>query len=75
MRPTLALTSALFFSAAAFAEEKVDLNVIHQIRQEALNNSQVMDHVFYLTDVYGPRVSNSSQGRKQWPSSVAWLSV
>lgn len=41
------------------AEEHVDLNAIHQIRQEALENSKVMDHVFQLTDVYGPRLTNS----------------
>jgi len=41
------------------AEERVDLNVIHQIREEALQNSKVMDHVFQLTDVYGPRLTNS----------------
>ena len=42
-----------------FAEERVDLNAIHKIREEALQNSKVMDHVFQLTDVYGPRLTNS----------------
>ena len=41
------------------AEERVDLNAIHKIREEALQNSKVMDHVFQLTDVYGPRLTNS----------------
>jgi len=41
------------------AEERVDLGVIHKIREEALQNSKVMDHVFQLTDVYGPRLTNS----------------
>jgi hypothetical protein len=41
------------------AEERVDLDAVHKIRQEALQNSKVMDHIFYLTDVYGPRVTNS----------------
>ena len=58
MRKYIALGVA--FALLASGQEKVDLNAIHQIRQEALNNSQVMEHVFYLTDVYGPRVSNSS---------------
>jgi hypothetical protein len=31
------------------AEEHVDLNAIHKIREEALQNSKVMDHVFQLT--------------------------
>jgi len=42
-----------------FAEERVDLNAIQRIREEALQNSKVMDHVFQLTDVYGPRLTNS----------------
>ncbi|HEY2841995.1 MAG TPA: M20/M25/M40 family metallo-hydrolase [Bryobacteraceae bacterium] len=41
------------------AQERVDLNAIHKIREEALQNSKVMDHVFQLTDVYGPRLTNS----------------
>ncbi len=41
------------------AEERVDLTAIHKIREEALQNSKVMDHVFQLTDVYGPRLTNS----------------
>jgi hypothetical protein len=42
-----------------YAEERVDLGVIHKIREEALQNSKVMDHVFQLTDVHGPRLTNS----------------
>src|ERR1019366_3440992 len=39
---------------------QVDLNTIHQIKEETLGrNSKVMDHVFYLTDVNGPRLQNS----------------
>jgi carboxypeptidase Q len=41
------------------ADERVDLDAIHRIREEALQNSKVMDHVFQLTDVYGPRLTNS----------------
>ena len=53
---------ALFAAFAVIpiaAEERVDLNAIHKIREEALQNSKVMDHVFQLTDVYGPRLTNS----------------
>src|SRR5665647_633201 len=40
--------------------EKVDLNTIHRIKEEVLGrNSKVMDHVFYLTDVNGPRLQSS----------------
>lgn len=41
------------------AQERVDLATIHKIKEEAFQNSHVMDHEFYLTDVYGPRVTNS----------------
>jgi len=40
-------------------KKPVDLSVVNRIRQEALQNSKVMDHLFYLTDVYGPRLTNS----------------
>lgn len=36
-----------------------DLSAIHQIREEAFRHSQVMDILSYLTDVYGPRLTNS----------------
>jgi hypothetical protein len=40
--------------------EKVDLGVLHRIRTEAFGaNSRVMDTLFYLTDVYGPRLTGS----------------
>ncbi len=41
------------------AQEKIDLAVVNRIKAEAFQNSQVMDHLFYLTDVYGPRLTNS----------------
>ena len=41
------------------AEEKVDLSVVHRIKSEAYDNSRVMDHVFYLTDANGPRLTGS----------------
>src|ERR1700733_10559888 len=41
------------------AGEKVDLLAINRIKTEAFENSQVMDHMFYLTDVHGPRLTGS----------------
>lgn len=55
---TVALVT-LLLSASVIGEEAVDLNVVHRIRQEALQNSQVMEHLFYLTDVHGPRLTNA----------------
>src|SRR5712691_6070023 len=43
----------------ALAEEKVDLAAINRIKTEAFQHSKVMDHAFYLTDVYGPRLTGS----------------
>src|SRR2546423_14143567 len=40
-------------------EEKVDLYVVNRIKAEAFQNSKVMENAFYLTDVYGPRLTGS----------------
>jgi hypothetical protein len=53
------LLLALLTAAAAMAEDKADLAAIHRIKTEAFEHSKVMDHAFYLTDVYGPRLTGS----------------
>jgi carboxypeptidase Q len=58
-RHLIILTAAFLSAWPALAEERVDLDVIHRVKSEALENSKVMEHLFYLTDVYGPRVTNS----------------
>ena len=50
---TAAVTSSLW------AQEPIDPDIVAKIKEEGLNNSQVMDTLFYLTDVYGPRLANS----------------
>src|ERR1035441_8212777 len=60
----LLLVAPLLFMApllsVAQQTEQVDLTTIHRIKEEALGrNTKVMDHVFYLTDVNGPRLQNS----------------
>ena len=68
--PSQALTLALpvllavTILAALQAAEPVDLAVIHRIKAEAFDNSKVMDHIFYLTDVNGPRLTNSTAFHK-----------
>ena len=42
-----------------FAQERVDLSVVNRIKAEAFSNSKLMDYVFYLTDVNGPRLAGS----------------
>jgi hypothetical protein len=58
-RTLVAFTAAFLCTLPTLAEERVDLDAIHRIKSEALDNSKVMEHLFYLTDVYGPRVTNS----------------
>src|SRR5712691_9805550 len=55
----LTLLPLLLLLTQVRAEERVDLDAIHKIKAEAFENSKVMDHLFYLTDVYGPRLTNS----------------
>jgi hypothetical protein len=52
----------------ADAAETVDLTVVHRIKTEAFENSRVMDHLFYLTDANGPRLT----GSPGWESAANW---
>jgi carboxypeptidase Q len=47
------------FVQFSFAQEKVDEPVVARIKTEALQNSQVMETLGYLTDVFGPRLTAS----------------
>jgi len=58
--PVLLLISALCVPA----QDNVDLSVLTRIKHQAFQNSQVMDDLFYLTDVYGPRLTNSPGHRQ-----------
>jgi carboxypeptidase Q len=49
----------------AAGTEKIDLGVLHRIKSEAFGaNSRVMDTAFYLTDVYGPRLTFSPAAKR-----------
>jgi carboxypeptidase Q len=50
---------AVGFFVSAFAQDKVDQAAVQKIRKEGLENSKVMDIAFHMTDVLGPRLSNS----------------
>jgi hypothetical protein len=54
--------------APANAQERVDYAAVQKIRDEAFSNSQVMDTLRELTDVRGPRLTNSPQQR----DAMAW---
>jgi len=41
------------------ADDTVDLATLHRIKREAFESSRVMDHLFFLTDVNGPRLTGS----------------
>ncbi|HWR50795.1 MAG TPA: M20/M25/M40 family metallo-hydrolase [Bryobacteraceae bacterium] len=64
---------AILLPVALFAQERVDLSVINRIKQEAFQNSKVMDYVFYLSDVSGPRIAGSPEYRKAAEWSVKTL--
>jgi carboxypeptidase Q len=51
----------ILLNTATYAqEEKVDYSVISRIKEEALDHSQVMNTLFNLTDVSGPRLTGSA---------------
>ena len=43
--------------------DKVDLAALTQIKSEAFQHSQAMESLFYISEVYGPRVNNSRNHR------------
>ena len=55
---TLAIGMTIALQVANAADSS-DLAVVHRIRHEAMENSRVMEHLFFLTEVTGPRLTNS----------------
>lgn len=68
-RHTLAACLVAAVSFASSAQERVDLQTIYLIKQEAIQNGKVMDHAWWLTDAIGPRLT-SSPGYK---SATEWV--
>ncbi len=65
MRTTLlALLALAPFSAAPTAQEPVDHEAVMRIREEGLERSEILDTLWWLTDRYGPRLTNSPQERR-----------
>lgn len=62
-----ACTMTLLFTSTAPGQQqdgdKVDLGALTQIKNEAFQNSQVMENLFYISEVYGPRINNSRNHR------------
>lgn len=55
------LVIALLFVQLSVAQEKVDSAMMANIRSEGLDRSQVKDILWYISDVYGPRLAGSPQ--------------
>lgn len=53
------LVSLLLFQIRSFSQEPLDSVIIQQIKNEGSKHSKVMDIAFQLTDVNGPRLTNS----------------
>jgi carboxypeptidase Q len=55
------MCTAAAAAVPAIAQEltQQDLDAIYKIKDQGFNHSQVMDIMSYLTDVYGPRLTNS----------------
>jgi len=60
MRKNYSLFLILFMACSiGFAQEKIDYSVISKLKDEEFKRSQVMDILFNLTDVSGPRLTGS----------------
>ncbi len=57
----LILTFSQTVTAQSIYEPTVDHDVVELIKEEGINNSQLLEMASWLTDVYGPRLSNSPQ--------------
>jgi hypothetical protein len=62
----LALASVL--TAPPPAEERIDQETVARIKMEGFQRSQVMDVLFQLTDVYGPRL----HGSENYDKAALW---
>jgi carboxypeptidase Q len=60
MKPRLIFLIAVVCAwTAVHAQSPTDLATVARIKQEALTRSQAMDHVSWMSDVYGPRVTGT----------------
>ncbi len=68
MKTLLTVAAVTCLITATAAQSPVDLGTISRIKQEALTRSQVMDHIEWMSDVYGPRVTGTPnfQRASEW---------
>ncbi|MBL8203099.1 MAG: M20/M25/M40 family metallo-hydrolase [Blastocatellia bacterium] len=55
----LTLATPTLTISAQTSTESLDYAMLAKIREEGLQRSQVMDHISWLSDVYGPRLTGS----------------
>jgi carboxypeptidase Q len=70
----LASTLAFVPLAAQQSQEKLDYEAIYRIKDEGFARSQVMNIMSWLTDVYGPRLTNGPGFRKAGEWAVKEMS-
>jgi carboxypeptidase Q len=61
MRAIAVLFLSLVFCLPPLGAQDTNLDIVHRIKMEAFDNSKVMDHLSYLSDVYGPRLTASPE--------------
>ena len=54
----------LLLAAPLCAQDRGDLGLVSRIKTEAFDNSQLMNTLGYLTDIYGPRLTASPEFRQ-----------
>jgi carboxypeptidase Q len=55
----LALATAAHHAVPLHAQSSADADILLRIADEGMHRSQVMEHVIWLADVYGPRLTGS----------------
>jgi hypothetical protein len=63
-RLTLSIALLILFQPSFSASEQVDEGVVAKIKLEGFQDSQVMDTLSWLSDVYGPRLTGSDNLRR-----------
>ncbi|MGD0363190.1 MAG: M28 family peptidase [Bryobacteraceae bacterium] len=51
----------MILAPAVWGQSKLDLGLVSRIKTEAYDHSKVMDHLSWLSDVYGPRLTASPE--------------
>src|SRR4029453_3588195 len=62
--PAVATGIVLCLASLVRSQDAVDLGLLDRIKSESFARSQVMDHLHYLTDVHGPRLTGSPPFQK-----------